>query len=221
MSSHSLRSRYALALALSVSAIWPTCASAQDFTAQVLRDPDAHDDANLASPKTAPNSPAGKRSTIKPKAVITIFEQACMRTTGQSAQAVDWALAHEFVPVETQRSATEDTMLGGEPGTVLVAPHTDGRVMLAVALNQCTVWAERIPGPPIRQAVSNMVLDKYVKAQRLIDRSVERAGMWRNQMKWRYRPAGADQDWSLGLITTLANSPGTQVLRWAPLVAGK
>jgi hypothetical protein len=198
------------------------CALAQTFTAQEVQasgnatpEPEATTESKASAPKKS-------TTPIKPKTIITIFEQACVRTAGQSAEAVDWALAHDFEPVDSDTRGSMETLLAGEPGTVLVAPKTDGRVMLAVAFNQCSVWAERTPGPPVRAALSAMVQaqsSKGAKTQTLLDRSMERAGAWRNQMKWRYRPAGTAQDWNLNAVTTLANSPGTQVLRWSPVVA--
>jgi hypothetical protein len=205
---------------LFLCAVVTTSACAQAFTAQELGD-SVEGETGFATPQPASAPARSPKGSVKPKTVITIFEQACVRTEGQSSNAVDWALAHEFIPVDPEtRGSMETTLLNGQPGTVLVAPKTGGRVMLAVAFNQCAVWAERTPGPPIRSALTAMVQgqqNKGATTQRLVDRSVERAGSWRNQMKWRYRPAGADQDWSLGVVTTMANSPGTQVLHWAPL----
>ncbi len=202
-------------------ALMTPLARGQAFTAEGLIEPAP---AAASEPKAATPQTPGNTIPIKPKTIITIFEQACVRTTGQSSQAVDWALANDFEPVDTQTRDSMQTLLAGEPGAVLVAPNTDGRVMLAVAFNQCSVWAERTPGPPVRAALSAMVQaqsQKGAKTQALLDRSLERSGAWRNQTKWRYRPAGQAQDWNLTAVTTLASSPGTQVLRWSPVSGEK
>ena len=166
-----------------------------------------------AQPDTTP------LADLNPKLVVTVFEQACVLTGGQAPAAIDWALTNDFVPADVMSGSAEG-LLEGQPGTVMVAPGTDGRVMLAVSASQCSVWAERTPGPPLRSALAAMVVTltaKGHKAQVTLDRSVERAGAWRNQMQWRYRAVGTQQDWGLGAVTTLANTPGTQVLHFAPV----
>jgi len=38
-------------------------------------------------------------------------------------------------------------------------------------------------------------------------------------VQWRYRAVGTVDDLGIGAVTTLANAPGTQVLRVTPLAA--
>ena len=158
--------------------------------------------------------PAG----LAPEAVARVFEQACVSTEGRPAAAIDWALSQGFEPVDPMRAS--EGLLDGKQGTVLVAPATEGRVLLVAAEDQCSVWAERTPGPPLRLAMAALVgrlEGKGAKLQVVVNRSVERSGAWRNQAQWRYRAVGAGQDLGLGSVTTLNDGPGTQVLHLAPL----
>lgn len=160
---------------------------------------------------------------LNPVLVVTAFEQGCLLAEGRVGTTLDWATANDFEPADPADPSVAG-MLGGQPGTVLVAPETAGRVMLAVSEGQCSVWAERTPGPPLRAALAGLV-DSLVTsgkghtAQLRLDRSAEAAGAWRNQMEWRYRAGGTSRDWSVGVATTLGNGPGTQVLHMAPLAA--
>ena len=116
-----------------------------------------------------------------------------------------------------------DGLLSGQPGSVLAAPGTRGRVLLAAATGrQCTVWADQMSGPALRSAAIDAVSSltaKGAKLQLQADRNFERAGAWRNQMQWRYRAVGTTLDLGLGAITTLSDNPGTQALQAAPLPA--
>ncbi|HEX3141985.1 MAG TPA: hypothetical protein VHQ87_18155 [Rhizobacter sp.] len=155
-----------------------------------------------------------------PLSVARAFQQACVLTGGEEAAAVDWALSQGFEPAEASRGNV-DGLLSGQPGSVLAAPGTRGRVLLAAASGrQCTVWADQMPGPALRNAVIEALSTLTSKGARLelqADRNFERAGAWRNQMQWRYRAVGASGDLGLGAVTTLTDSPATQALHAAPL----
>ncbi|MBC7954991.1 MAG: hypothetical protein H7Y33_03850 [Cytophagales bacterium] len=157
-----------------------------------------------------------------PQGVARTFQQGCVLTGGDEAAAVDWALAQGFEPAEALRGNV-DGLLSGQPGSVLAAPGTRGRVLLAAAQGrQCTVWADQMPGPALRSAVAEALSTLTAKGARLqlqVDRNFERAGAWRNQMQWRYRAVGTTLDLGLGAITTLSDNPGTQALNLAPLPA--
>ncbi|HET7795006.1 MAG TPA: hypothetical protein VFL64_16605 [Rhizobacter sp.] len=157
-----------------------------------------------------------------PLAVARTFQQACVLTGGEESAAVDWALSQGFDPAEATRGNV-DGLLRGEPGSVLAAPGTRGRVLLAAAAGrQCTVWVDQMAGPLLRNAVIEALQSLTSKGARLqlqVDRNFERAGAWRNQMQWRYRAVGASSDLGLGAVTTLSDGPATQALNAAPLPA--
>jgi len=157
-----------------------------------------------------------------PQGVARTFQQACVLTGGDESAAVDWALSQGFEPADAMRGNV-DGLLSGQPGSVLAAPGTRGRVLLAAAQGrQCTVWADQTAGPALRSAVIEALAALTSKGARLqlgVDRNFERAGAWRNQMQWRYRAVGVIGDLGLGAITTLSDTPGTQALNVAPLPA--
>jgi hypothetical protein len=157
-----------------------------------------------------------------PQGVARTFQQACVMTGGDESAAVDWALSQGFEPADAMRGNV-DGLLSGQPGSVLAAPGTRGRVLLAAAKGrQCTVWADQTAGPALRSAVIEALAaltSKGARLQLVVDRNFERAGAWRNQMQWRYRPVGVIGDLGLGAITTLSDTPGTQALNAAPLPA--
>lgn len=157
-----------------------------------------------------------------PQGAARIFQQACVLTGAEEAAAVDWALAQGFEPVDPMRGSM-DSLLAGQAGSVLAAPGTRGRVLLAAATGrQCTVWAEQMNGPAVRTAAIEALSALKFKGARLqlgVDRNFEHSGAWRNQIQWRYRAVGASSDLGLGAITTLGDAPGTQGLNAAPLAA--
>jgi hypothetical protein len=186
--------------------------------------------AELITPLTTQNAnaePAPETAPLRslwadPRAVARLFREACIQTEGQSAAAVDWALAQGFSPVDPMRGST-DELLAGEPGTVLAAPGSDSRVLLVAAQGaRCTVWAEQLSGPGLRLAVVEVtgeLTGKGARVQLQVERSIERAGAWRTQMQWRYRRVGGSQDFGIGSVTTLTATPGTQALNFAPMPA--
>jgi len=166
-----------------------------------------------------PSAPEPVREPLTPQEMVRWFESACVATQGQAGAAIDWALSNGFEPVDPMRGST-DSLLDGKPGTVLSAPGAGGRVMLAAAEAECTLWVEGEEGPPLRQALAAAVgtlTAKGAKARVEVDRNLERAGAWRGQVQWRYRAVGGSQDFGVAAVTTLANGPGTQVLRVSPL----
>lgn len=155
-----------------------------------------------------------------PQGVVRAFQRACVSSGGEAAAAVDWALSEGFMPADLMHGNLEG-LLSGQPGSVLVAPGTRGQVLLAAAQGrQCTVWADAMAGPAVRLAMAEMMgrlSAPGARVQLQVDRNIERAGAWRNQMQWRYRAAGAPQEQALGAVTTLIDTPGTQALHAAPL----
>lgn len=162
------------------------------------------------------------QAPLTPEAIVHWFEQACVATRGEAGPAIDWALGNGFEPLDPLRGSV-DTLLGGEAGSVLVAPGSAGRVMLAATPSQCSMWAEHQEGPPLRMALAAMVDGLAAKGGRTrveVERNLERSGAWRGQVQWRFRGVGASQDIGIGAVTTLAAGAGTQVLHVAPLARG-
>jgi hypothetical protein len=170
----------------------------------------------------AQDDPGASSAWATPQGVARIFQQACVATNAEASAAVDWALGQGFEPTEATRG-NMDGLLSGQPGSVLAAPGTKGRVLLAAATGRvCTVWVDQMPGPALRSAVIDALNTLAMRGARLqlgVDRNFERAGAWRNQMQWRYRAVGASGDLGLGAITTLGDGQGTQALNAAPLPA--
>ena len=163
--------------------------------------------------------PDEPKSLLTPQGVANIFHQACLRTGAQAETAVDWALTQGFEPLDALGGPGYD-LLEGQPGNVLTAPGSAGRVLLVVTHDQrCTVWAHQISGPQLRLAMAE-VLDRLgtggARVTRDFERNIERAGAWRNQMQWRYRPIRANSEFAVSAVTTLNAAPATQALNMAP-----
>jgi hypothetical protein len=175
-----------------------------------------------ATTAQAQDNPGTTTAWATPQGVARVFQQACVATNGEETAAIDWALGQGFEPTDATRG-NMDGLLSGQPGSVLAAPGTKGRVLLAAAKGRvCTVWVDQLPGPPLRSAVIdalNTLALRGAKLQLGVDRNFERAGAWRNQMQWRYRAVGASGDLGVGAITTLGDGMGTQALNAAPLPA--
>ncbi len=163
--------------------------------------------------------PPDPKSWQTPQGVAGVFQQACLRTEAQNDAAVDWALTQGFEPLDAFSGSAQD-MLEGQPGTVLTAPGSEGRVLLVITEDRrCTVWAQRISGPALRLAMAEMLGragSSGARAQLQLERNIERSGAWRNQMQWRYRPVGGSVEFGLGAVTTLTAAPATQALNMAP-----
>ncbi|KNZ34279.1 MAG: hypothetical protein AD742_02555 [Methylibium sp. NZG] len=182
-------------------------------------------EAPIIEPQLAPwppAAPAAAPATSPPTAelVVQIYLDACVQHEGQSGAAIDWALARGFEPLDPLRTGAED-LLSGAAGAVLAAPGTAGRVLLAAGEDRrCIVWAEQTNGPRLRTAFQRMVGElgaKGARVQPVIDRNLNSAGSWRNQLQWRYRRVGGSEDFGLGSATTLAAGTGTQLLHFAPM----
>lgn len=159
------------------------------------------------------------KSMLTPQGVAHIFHQACLRNAAHSDAAVDWALGQGFEPMDALGGPGYE-LLEGQPGNVLTAPGSDGRVMLVVTNDlRCTVWAHQIEGPQLRLAVAE-TLDRVGAAGGKIVRefvlNTDRAGAWRNQTRWRYRPEGEPIEFGVSAVTTLGAGPATQALNMAP-----
>jgi hypothetical protein len=162
------------------------------------------------------------KSLQTPQGVANIFHQACVRNAGQAEAAVDWALTQGFEPLDAL-GGTGFELLEGQPGNVLAAPASEGRVMLVVTHERrCTVWAQRLSGPQLRLAMAE-VMDRLSQAghrvTRDFERNIERAGAWRNQTQWRVRPVGVVAEFGVSAVTTLGTAPATQALNIAPWAA--
>ncbi len=157
----------------------------------------------------------------QPTDVLQVFEQGCLAAAGTTSTVVDWALSQGFEPSDVRQSASDESLLSGRAGAVLVAPGSEGRVLLVAADDgRCSVWADQMAGPPLRLAMRGWLeglagRGATIEAQG--DRNLQRAGAWRNQLQWRYRATGSSAELALGAITTLAASPGTQLLHLQPL----
>lgn len=159
------------------------------------------------------------KSLQTPQGVANIFYQACLRHVAHSEAAVDWALTQGFEPLDALGGSGYE-LLEGQPGNVLAAPASEGRVMLVVTFERrCTVWAQRISGPQLRLAMAE-VMDRLASAghrvTRDFERNIERSGAWRNQTQWRFRAVGVVGEFGVNAVTTLGTAPATQALNMAP-----
>jgi hypothetical protein len=157
-----------------------------------------------------------------PQGVASVFHQACLRNAAQAEAAVDWALTKGFEPMDALGGSGYE-LLEGQPGNVLAAPGSEGRVLLVVTHDRrCTVWAQRIAGPQLRLAMAE-VMDRLGQAghrvSRDFERNIERSGAWRNQTQWRVRAVGVVGEFGVSAVTTLGTAPATQALNMAPWVA--
>ena len=173
-----------------------------------------------ASPAASASRPAAAAPPTA-QSVVQVFLDGCVLNEGQTGSVIDWALTQGFEPVDPLRVGAED-LLRGSPGTVLAAPGSAGRVLLAAAQDRrCLVWAEQTSGPKLRTAFQKMVSSlgfKGAKVQTVIDRNLNSGGAWRNQSQWRYRRVGGSEDFGLGSATTLApNALSAQLLHFAPM----
>lgn len=164
---------------------------------------------------------ADPQTWLTPQGVAHLFQQACIRTEAQTEGAVDWALTQGFEPLDVLMGSTHE-MLEGQPGAVLAAPGSEGRVMLVVTTDRrCTVWAQRANGPALRIAVGESLGRLSAAGARLqldLERNIERSGVWRRQQQWRYRATGGSREFGIGAVTTLTATPATQALNIAPLL---
>jgi hypothetical protein len=154
--------------------------------------------------------------------IVRVFIDGCVTNEGDSMKTVDWAINQGFEP-DFARGGAAETLLQGQPGTVLALPQSASPVLLAIDLDKrCTVWAEHGDGPAVRaefvKAMSALGA-KGARLQTLQERTVERGGAWRMQLQMRYRRVGGSQDFGVGAVTTLAAPPAAQALSLAPIAS--
>jgi len=158
-----------------------------------------------------------------PAAVVRAFIDGCLAHDGDAMKTVDWSInqGYEWFDAATGPGAT---LLAGRPGTVMSMPGTASRVLLAIDLDKrCTVWADRSEGPQVRAELAKALgalSARGVRVQSAPERSVERAGAWRQQMRWFVRRGEAARAMALDAVTTLAAGPAAQVLSVAPAPDG-
>lgn len=166
------------------------------------------------------NTPQQQAEPTAATKIVRVFIDGCVAHEGDSMKTVDWAINEGFEPIFAQGGASE-TLLQGQPGTVLALPHSTSPVLLAIDLDKrCTVWAERGDGPAVRAEfvkAMNALAAKGARLQPLQERTVERGGAWRMQLQMRYRRVGGSLDFGVGAVTTLAAPPAAQALSLAPM----
>ncbi|HET7867217.1 MAG TPA: hypothetical protein VFL86_22675 [Burkholderiaceae bacterium] len=172
---------------------------------------------------TKPDPAAQKPEPPGAAAIVRAFVEGCVVNEGDPVTATDWALNEGFLPIDPLSDEPKQ-LLNGQPGTVLSMPGSGGQVLMAVAADRrCTVWTERALGPGVRNALRQSMADlaaKGAQVQPLVDRSIERAGAWRQYEQMRYRRVGGAQDFAVASVTTLTSRPGVQALNFGPYAAG-
>lgn len=167
----------------------------------------------------APTLPDDQAARAAPEEVAQAFVDGCIVTEGALTPAVDWAINAGWMPVDAS-AVDVRPLLGSQPGTVLAMPGTAHGVLLAVTADGgCTVWAERLPGPALRAAFQQALAQLARRGGRLqpvLDRSVERAGAWRQHLQLRYRRVGGSVEHAVGAVTTLTPAPAQQALHLSP-----
>jgi hypothetical protein len=168
---------------------------------------------------TKPDPAAQKSEPPDAAAIVRAFVEGCVANEGDPVTATDWALNEGFLPIDPLSDEPQQ-LLNGQPGTVLSMPGSAGKVLMAVAADRrCTVWTERALGPGVRNALRQSMADlaaKGAQEQSLVDRSIERAGAWRQFEQMRYRRVGGSQDFAVASVTTLTSRPGVQALNFGP-----
>jgi len=171
---------------------------------------------------TKPDPAAQKPEPPNAAAIVRAFVEGCVVNEGDPVTATDWALNEGFLPIDPLSDEPQQ-LLNGQPGTVLSMPGSAGQVLMAVAADRrCTVWTERALGPGVRNALRQSMADlaaKGAQVQPLVDRSIERAGAWRQYEQMRYRRVGGSQDFAVASVTTLTSRPGAQALNFGPYAA--
>jgi hypothetical protein len=197
----------ARAVVLALAVACATAASAQNPFIEAQRE-------SAGSAPPPPSSPA---------AVVRAFVDGCVAHEGDAMKTVDWAINQGFEWFDAA-AGPGATLLAGRPGTVLAMPNSASRVLLAIDLDKrCTVWADRSEGPLVRAELAKALAAltaRGVRVQAGAERSVERAGAWRQQTQWRVRRDNAARELEVGAVTTLAAGPAAQVLSVAPLPDG-
>jgi hypothetical protein len=166
------------------------------------------------------NAPPPQPAPAAATTIVRVFIDGCVANEGDSMKTVDWAINQGFEP-DFARGGLAETLLHGQPGTVLALPGSASPVLLAIDLDKrCTVWAERSDGPAVRTEfvkAMNALAAKGARVQPAQERTVERGGAWRMQLQMRYRRVGGSQDFGVGTVTTLTAQPAAQALSLAPM----
>jgi hypothetical protein len=166
------------------------------------------------------NAPPPQAAPAAATTIVRVFIDGCVAHEGDSMKTVDWAINQGLEP-DFARGGAAETLLQGQPGTVLVLPGSASPVLLAIDLDKrCTVWAELGDGPAVRTEfvkAINALAAKGARLQPLQERTVERGGAWRMQLQMRYRRVGGSQDFGVGAVTTLTAQPAAQALSLAPM----
>ena len=170
-----------------------------------------------------PPDPATLATPVTAQAIVSAFVDGCIANEADRTKIVDWALNAGYEPLDPY-AAGPRAVLGDTEGTALALPGSLGRVMLAVTVKrQCVVIADGAPGPQIQSLFKQAMGDLAAKghtAEVTLEKTVERAGAWRQLTQLRYRRVGGTQDFGIGAVTTLNATPGTQALNMAPITPG-
>lgn len=164
----------------------------------------------------------GEAPSATPDAIVALFIEACVLTEGAMTPAIDRGISRGLNPRDSTLAELRP-LLDGQPGTVLAMADVAAPVLLAITpTRRCTVWAEQADGPALRNAFQRALpalASRGIRVQPMFDRTVERAGAWRQQLQLSARRAGGAQDFGLGAVTTLGGTPGSQALQFGPLPA--
>lgn len=166
-------------------------------------------------------APPDRPEPLAAAIVVRAFVEGCVAAEGDSSKVVDWALNAGYEPIDSQ-AGPGATLLSGQSGTVLAMRSDAGQLLVAVDLDRrCTVWAEPADGPAVRaelqRAMGQLASRGGARIQLALERTVDRAGTWRQQLQWRYRREGGTQDYAVGAVTTLTPQPTAQVLQFGPM----
>lgn len=154
-----------------------------------------------------------------PEAIVRIFIDSCVLGEGEMTPAIDRGISRGMNPRDPTLAEVRP-LLDGQPGTVLALPDVAAPVLLAVTgERRCTVWADQANGPAVRSAFQRALGALGARGFRvkpLFDRSVDRAGAWRQQLQLSVQRVGG-REYGLGAVTTLGALPASQALQFGPL----
>lgn len=157
-----------------------------------------------------------------PDAIVRIFVDACVLGEGEMTPAIDRGISQGMNPRDATLAEVRP-LLDGQQGTVLAMPDVAAPVLLAITpARRCTVWAERANGPALRNAFQRALApleQRGFRVKPMFDRTLERAGAWRQHVQMSVRRSGGAQDFALGAVTTLGSEPASQALQFGPLPA--
>ncbi|AKJ28371.1 NMCC_0638 family (lipo)protein [Caldimonas brevitalea] len=178
----------------------------------------------VTSPKieVVPLAPAAEVNSAAAQSIAKAFVQGCVLTEGELTGATDWALSAGYEPRDAGAPEAQ-TLLDGQAGSVFALPDPTFKLYLVVMSGgRCTVWAEGAVGPAVQQEFQKAMGElsaKGARVQKSGERTIERAGAWRQQLQLRYRRVGGSQDLGLNVVTTVDDRPGVQALHLARVSA--